>query len=111
MASSDVVGLQEPEAQALALSGAKGANLARMTSAGLPVPGGFIVATSVFKAMVSARTSVLEDALRGLDYEDAEALDKASQAARSIISRLTLSPETRLTVETAYASLGNGKVS
>ena len=111
MAGLKVVGLEEAEAQALALSGAKGANLARMTSAGLPVPRGFVVTTDVFKAQVSPRASELEDALRGLDHEDAKALDSAGEAARNIISRLTLSPETVSAVERAYASLGGGKVS
>ncbi len=82
-----------------------------MTSAGLPVPRGFIVTTGVFKALVSARTSELEDALRGLDYEDAETLDEASETAQGIISRLTLPPETISVIHAAYASLDNGMVS
>ena len=50
---------------ALALVGGKGANLARLARAGLPVPDGFLIATPAYKAFLTANelTARIVDAL------------------------------------------------
>jgi phosphoenolpyruvate synthase/pyruvate phosphate dikinase len=50
--TSIVLPLSDPDAQ-LALVGGKGASLARLSAAGLPVPVGFHVTTAAYKAFVN----------------------------------------------------------
>ncbi|MER7366538.1 PEP/pyruvate-binding domain-containing protein, partial [Nonomuraea wenchangensis] len=47
-----VLPLDDPVAD-LALAGGKGASLARLARAGLPVPGGFHVTTAAYRAFVA----------------------------------------------------------
>ena len=68
----------------VACSGGKGASLARMTAAGLPVPPGFVIPSWVLAGAVE------EDALRahsaGLDHEAAVALVRTAEPPRQAIS-------------------------
>jgi pyruvate,water dikinase len=68
----------------VACSGGKGASLARLTAAGLPVPPGFVVPSWVLEE------SVHEDALRASaaasDHEAATALVRAAEPPRQAIS-------------------------
>lgn len=43
----------DPHASELALSGGKGANLARLTAGGLPVPPGLIVSASAYQLFLA----------------------------------------------------------
>lgn len=47
-----VLWLDDPEATVLSRAGGKGANLARLCQAGLPVPAGFVVGTEVYRRFV-----------------------------------------------------------
>lgn len=60
-----ICGLREALAQQPDLAGGKGANLARLTSAGLPVPEGFVITTAAYRAFIAANdlTSTRPDAL------------------------------------------------
>src|SRR5262245_62591934 len=68
-----VLGFQEIGAGALAKVGGKGANLAWMAQAGLPVPPGFCVTTSAFRQFVGREIEPLYSALDALDPGDVEA--------------------------------------
>ena len=48
-----IVTFDDPVCADIDISGGKGANLARLTAAGLPVPPGFCVATDAYAAFVA----------------------------------------------------------
>ena len=62
------------------MSGIKGATLAKVTAAGLPVPGGFIVCTEVFADSLQDVMFEIDDSLKGLPasavYSDMSSLRK-----------------------------------
>jgi pyruvate,water dikinase len=77
------------------LAGGKGASLAAMTAAGLPVPPGFVIAASVLERSVDAGR-LRELALAGA-HAEAQALVLRARPPRDAISA-------------AYAGLGGGRV-
>jgi pyruvate,water dikinase len=77
------------------LAGGKGASLAAMTAAGLPVPPGFVIVSSALAQSVDAER--LLTALREDDHEAAAQLVRAAESPREAI-------------EDAYAQLGSGPV-
>jgi len=67
--------------------GGKGAGLARMAAAGVPVPPGFVVTTAAYRDFVGRNGLDAEIAalLGGVDYDDAQALSTAAERIRSRI--------------------------
>jgi len=92
----------------LQTAGGKGANLARLTRAGFPVPRGFIIHTDAYRAFVQANQ--LEDeikaALTGLVAGEAEGLEAASTHIRAAFSAGKIPAETETEIRAAYAGLG-----
>ncbi|RAN79544.1 phosphoenolpyruvate synthase [Bacillus sp. SRB_336] len=87
--------------------GGKGASLVTMTSAGMPVPPGFVVTTASFDAFMAAAgiTEEISALLAGLDPEDVAEVDRiAAQIRADIISR-PIPAEVRALTKQAYASL------
>jgi len=64
--------------------GGKGASLVTMTSAGMPVPPGFVVTTAQFDAFMDEAgiTAKIHELLAGLDPEDTRQVDQVSAAIR-----------------------------
>jgi pyruvate,water dikinase len=95
MTEPAIVWLEEPACREVALAGGKGAGLAAMTAAGLPVPPGFVVAAGVLESAVDG------DAVRSLlsrgDVRQAHALVAAAEPPRAEIVA-------------AYERLGEGAV-
>src|SRR5438067_13907673 len=89
-------------------AGGKGANLARLTRAGFPVPKGFIIATAAYCAFVAANAleAVIQSALANASAEDADAFEPASAAIRAAFSAGQLPPDLQAGVVAAYAELG-----
>lgn len=73
----------------LLTAGGKGANLARLTQAGFPVPSGFIIATDAYRQFVAANqlASAINSALDSIQEGDAAALEASSASIRSAFSR------------------------
>ena len=71
--------LTDSEATEPAVSGAKGAALARMKQAGLPVPDAFILPTEAFRALVNTLPT---QALNALREEHSDAAQIAAGALR-----------------------------
>lgn len=93
-------------------AGGKGANLARLTRTGLPVPPGFIVTTAAYKAFVAASDlwAIIAATLSNLRPEDPADLERASIAIRAAF-RVTPVPGTIVdNVRSAYTELGEGPV-
>ena len=93
----------------VAFAGGKGANLGELTSAGLPVPGGFVVGAPAY-AEVCDQTGLrerLEQLLDPLDVEDSEALRKASDIARDLVASTPLPEALAAAIRSAYAELAD----
>jgi len=95
-------------AEATAIAGGKGASLARMAGAGLPVPRGFVVCAAAFESFLerhAARDLVLT-LTDGLDVHDTTALNATSDQLRGIIVGNPLPEELHAAIREAYRCLG-----
>jgi phosphohistidine swiveling domain-containing protein len=91
----------------LAVAGGKGASLARLVAAGLPVPGGFHVTTGAYRQFVDQnglQPRILA-ALESADPDQPATLEAASQAIRELFSQAEMPPAIAGAVARAYASL------
>ena len=70
------------------LLGGKGANLAEMTSMGLPVPPGFTITTDACKAYMAAGNTIPDGLMTELRAGDASLPQWHSAAVRDVIPRL-----------------------
>lgn len=88
--------------------GGKGANLGELTSAGLPVPGGFIITSEAYLAALDE--AGIRDKIRGLvaspDASTADLADISSQA-QYLIGDITMPAHLREDIAHAYAELGD----
>jgi pyruvate,water dikinase len=94
----------------VAYAGGKGANLGRLTQAGLPVPPGFVVGAPAYAAFrtqtdLGAR---LDDVLRELDVEDTTALQQAAEEARRAVGESEVPPWLADAIGAAYERLSEG---
>jgi phosphohistidine swiveling domain-containing protein len=104
-----VVALTEPEAADPALAGGKGANLARLVAAGLPVPEGFCVTTVAFQRLIddeSIRTQIRE--LSTIDPTDTAAIADAGATLRDRIRAREVPDEVREAITRALAATPEG---
>lgn len=88
----------------LALCGGKGANLAQLARAGLPVPGGFLITTEAYCQFVSKNNlqhAILE-ALAQADVAQPAALDTASRTIRDLFFQASIPPEIANAITQAY---------
>ena len=91
-----------------ALAGGKGANLARLTQAGLPVPDGFILTTQAYRDFVVAN-QLEERILAALPAEaslDPDALEASSQQIRALFAAGQMPTPLEADLHFAYAALG-----
>ena len=80
--SESIVWFDEPPCAEVACAGGKGASLAAMTAAGLPVPPGFVVRAEVLEQSVDAER--LRALAREGDHAAAEALVRAARAPAGV---------------------------
>ena len=92
--------------------GGKGASLARLSAAGLPVPPGFHVTTTAYRYFVT--TNNLQDTLLNIvatiDVNDPTMLDSASTQIAELFARGITPPEVSKAIRQAYAQLGGEKL-
>jgi pyruvate,water dikinase len=103
--------LSDPDAT-LENVGGKGMSLAKMLSAGLPVPGGFHVTTEAYRRFVAdnqIQTRLLA-ALEGVDPANPEALEAASRHICGLFAAGQTPPEIVAAVTAAYAALKDAPV-
>jgi phosphoenolpyruvate synthase/pyruvate phosphate dikinase len=87
--------------------GGKGASLARLTRAGLPVPGGFHVTTQAYRQFV-AGNRLQEQILAALEKVDASqpsTLEHASQAIIKLFAGAQIPPDIASAILQAYSAL------
>ena len=91
----------------VALVGGKGANLGEMTSAGFPVPPGFVVTVDAYRRFAKATGvgSRIGDQLATLDVDDSEQLRRTSETIQSLIRQAPMPDDIRADIAAAYAAL------
>jgi pyruvate,water dikinase len=102
-----ILPLDSPDA-ALERVGGKGASLARLASAGLPVPPGFHITTLAYRRFVSANhltEPVLAAAARAR-ADDPATLDGASAEIQALFARGTMPDDLAAAIRRAYGELG-----
>ncbi len=106
MSANYVLSLSDPQAT-LALAGGKGASLARLVVAGLPVPDGFHVTTAAYQQFVAENDlqSRIQAALQTADPAQPATLEAASTQIRPLFAQAAIPPAIIAEIEVAYASL------
>jgi pyruvate, water dikinase len=107
-----IVPFHDPPARARPLAGGKGASLARMTEAGLPVPPGFVICAPTFTAFLESchgEDTVLA-CLQHCDPDDAPALEATARGIQDTITASPIPLSLDLEIRAAYASLAPGPV-
>jgi pyruvate,water dikinase len=110
--SSDyVLALSDPRTT-LEIVGGKGASLARLMTAGLPVPDGFHVTTAAYRLFVAENDlrPGIEKALEQVDLAQPATLESASQAIAALFAAAQTPPDVASAIALAYASLANDVV-
>jgi len=87
--------------------GGKGASLARLLRAGMPVPGGFHVTTAAYERFVADNDleSGIRAALEKVDASKSDALTKASEKIGDLILRADMPEEVSGAISEAYTGL------
>jgi pyruvate,water dikinase len=91
----------------VAYAGGKGANLGELTSAGLPVPAGFVVGAPAYAAFC-AQTGLRErlaELLDGVDVEDTAVLQATSMAARELFDETSMPEPLQHEIISSYEAL------
>jgi len=108
-ASPYILKLNSPDAR-LELVGGKGASLARLAVAGLPVPPGFQITTYAYRRFVSANclAEAILSAAAQARADDPATLDRASAQIQSLFAQSTLPDDIAALIRQSYAELGAG---
>ncbi len=91
----------------IAIAGGKGANLGEMTTAGIPVPNGFVVTATAYYAFLektSLKHKILTE-LSGLDFNDTAKLNNASKSIKTAIMEAELPNELAQEIKGFYHNL------
>lgn len=100
-----VVSLNDLAATDRTLVGGKGANLARLVKAGLPVPEGFCVTTLAYWELIDESVDALLEDLSDLDPADSEALADVGSSLRARIENQDVPTEIREAIENAFTTV------
>ncbi|KIA64582.1 PEP/pyruvate-binding domain-containing protein [Nocardia vulneris] len=106
---SDPLVLELDDARAtLAHAGGKGASLARLAAAELPVPPGFHVTTAAYRRFVDTTglTARILDAVAAADPDRADTVSAAAAEIAAMFAEQTVPEEISQAVRSAYARLG-----
>jgi len=95
----------------IVIAGGKGANLGELTSAGIPVPPGFVVLSSAYFAFLDHNQIRLKlhKLLSAVDVSDSAQLQKASLAVKHLLDSAVIPSEIAREIFLAYARLSQGK--
>lgn len=94
-----------PVALDAAVSGGKGANLARLTQAGLPVPAGFILTARAYEAYADTARHLLAKAA-GFALDDPDQLERQCQELVDELLHLPMPPEVGAALREHLAQFG-----
>jgi pyruvate,water dikinase len=103
--TGNILWIDDEACHDIAVSGGKGASLARMTGAGLPVPAGFVVTATSLRASLAARGALAE--VESLLSEIVQGDDGAAgERLRRIVLETPPSGELAAEISEAYQRLG-----
>ena len=106
--SSFILQLPDPQA-VLENVGGKGMSLAKLSRAGLPVPGGFHITTQAYRRFVAdnkLQPRILQF-LKEVDVTDPTALEVVSRQISGFFAEGLIPPEIAQAISSAYAELSN----
>ena len=95
----------------VSIAGGKGASLAEMYNAKVPVPPGFVVTAQAYSYFIK-ETKIdkeIDKVLSNLNIDDTSALNQASKKIRQIIEEASLPEEMKEEIVEAYEILGAGE--
>ena len=106
---SYIIGFTDEGGTEVAAVGGKGANLGLLTIAGFRVPPGFTVATNAYLEFIEANglADRIAQTVAGLDYGDAEGLERESATIRQAIEQAPMPEQIAARIYEAYAGLGD----
>src|SRR6266567_1385216 len=104
-----VLALDDASAR-LSLVGGKGASLARMAAAGLPVPPGFHITTAAYRRFVAANElqRAILAAVAATKADDPATLEEAARQIGRLFAQRAMPDEIAEAIGLAYAALGGG---
>jgi rifampicin phosphotransferase len=87
--------------------GGKGAGLARLTAAGIPVPPGFVVTTDAYVDFLARNdlSNQIEIQLKDVDYDDTEQLSQAAARIRELILHSELPEGLKESIVASYQAM------
>lgn len=99
--------LRELNRDSLSEAGGKGANLGEVTHAGFPVPPGFVVTTSAYRALMEGAglEQGIAAKLKHLTHTDLEAIEEASKEISSWIEKTPIPIQVQAEVGRAFEEL------
>lgn len=97
-----------PTPAMLALAGGKGANLAELLAAGLPVPSAFVVTAETHRAFLETGglRATIAAALKGVELQRNAAAQAASRVIQAAIEKTAIPAELTNAITIAYHDLG-----
>ncbi len=103
----NVLWFSELTKKSIGEAGGKGANLGEMTQAGFPVPPGFVVTSGAYFKHLTANglTNVIEQELKGLDVNNNDALNAASEKIKKHILDSRMPDDIRHDIIVSYKQL------
>ena len=109
---ASIVWFDQVGRDATPLVGGKGANLGELTQAQIPVPPGFVVTTSAYRAFLldTGLDRRIAELVEGLNVEDDDALQDTACQVRAAIEEAPMPAALREQIEAAYRELGEGPV-
>ena len=104
--------LKRPSLSMIREAGGKGANLAEMVRAGIPVPAGFVVTADTYFdfSEPTGLKSLIDSSTSSLDVSDSAALAETSGRLKAAISETPMPPYISNALKQAYRQLGGGFV-
>lgn len=100
-----IIDLDHPAARLTANAGGKGASLARMRGAGLPVPSGFVVSTHAFGSSGFTLPKELDERMAAIDLTDMAALEEVCGEARQRLMETGVPDDVAAAVTHAYETI------
>ncbi|MGE3600078.1 MAG: PEP/pyruvate-binding domain-containing protein [Dehalococcoidia bacterium] len=97
----------DPRATQVDAVGGKGANLGVLTSAGLPVPPGFTVATDAYRRFIECNGlgARISETVADLAHDDVDAIERATAALRVAIENARMPGDVAAEIAEAYAGM------
>lgn len=106
--SSNIVWFDEMKGDYLSQAGGKGASLCKMVQAGMEVPEGFIVTTSMFKEYMKRKClfSKIQDLIKSIDFEDKSSIQEISEKIQRLIIENEMPDDMKEEIAEVYSKLG-----